>query len=199
MAYRDEQSALEQRARALREEIGELLAQLEAREHTAFLKRAGDYPPPLDHRRQSISSSMRWPAIVVGGFVAFAAVVALTEPKPTGERFVDLASVCIIGAFVVGIANLFVRFGHNRAVDLHLDEDGLCIERTGTDVQLPWQDVERLHFVAVPTGNPGTRYIDGALALRVDGVWTEYPLSPVTRSTLSAIHEWEDWVLGVQG
>ncbi len=86
---------------------------------------------------------------------------------------------------------------HNGVVDVRLDEDGLRVEGDGVDLHLPWQDVERLHFVKQASGNVGSQLVMGALAVRVDGVWTEYRLPRLGPPTLSSIHDWEDWVLGV--
>ncbi len=204
MAYRDERHALEARIEALRAEIGQLLVQLEAgeqqadlHERAALLKRAGDLPPPVEHRRRTLSSSMRVVGAIAGVFVVFGCIVTLGEHKPLGQRVSELVSTCIVAGFAVGIAFVVVRMAHNRVVDVRLDEDGLRVEGDGVDLHLPWQDVERLHFVKQASGNVGSQLVMGALAVRVDGVWTEYRLPRLGPPTLSAIHDWADWVLGV--
>ncbi len=204
MGYRDERRALDDRANALREEIDELLTELETlssqaegREREAFWRRADDLPASVTHHRPSMSS-MR-PFVLGGvGMLALVGFIALMAENPVKERVGGMVVMVLFVGLFLGVVVLIIRLTRNRSVDANLDGDGLRIEGRDVDELLAWHDLERLRLHVRVTSSQGGRNRTGYLAVRREGVWSEHMLEDISMSTEGEIYRWVDWLLGVK-
>ncbi len=205
MGYRDERRALEDRATALREEIDELLTELEheanladGREREEFWGRADELPDEVQHHRTSMSG-MR-PFILFGvGALSLVGAIAIFAENPVEERVGGFVAMVVFMAIFFGFVALIFGLKRGRSVDLLLDGEGLRTEGKKGVEQLPWHDLERLRLrVDIMRGKNGTTRT-GYLAVRCDGVWSaEHILEDISQSTEAGINRWVDWLLGVQ-